>query len=328
MIELLFIIGMILVSLFVLIKGADYLINGAADLARFWRISPILVGLTIVAFGTSLPEFIVSVFSVMNGSADLSLGNIIGSNIANITLVLGICALLARRLKIKSKTFIYEIPFLVVSSFLLLILGSDFFIFGKEGVFLLSRFDGVIFMIIFALFIYYVFRSTQQKEKMVTKEFREEFAHKNSPWKNGLLIVGGIIALFAGGRLFVTYAGQLAGLAGLSKGFIGLTIAALGTSLPEVAASGMAAWKGKGNIAIGNIVGSNIFNVLFVLGATSLIKPIDINKSILGVDGIIMILVTLIFLVFATRRRGIDRKEGIALIGMYVLYMTFLIWRL
>ncbi len=141
-------------------------------------------------------------------------------------------------------------------------------------------------------------------------------------------IVGGIIALVVGGKLFTTYAGQLSELAGLSQSFIGLTIAALGTSLPELAASGVAAWKGHGNIAIGNVVGSNIFNVLFVLGMTSLIKPIEISASALSVDAVIMVFISMIFLVFATRNKAINRKEGITLLSIYVLYIAFSIWRI
>ena len=327
MLEILFVFLMIAISLFVLVKGADYLIDGASDFARFMRISPIIVGLTIVAFGTSLPEFIVSLFSALSGQPDISIGNIIGSNIANITLILGVCVIIAKKIKVKSKTLIYEFPFLIFSSFLLLILANDFFIFG-ENTFSLGRFDGVIFTIVFLAFMYYIFKTIKEDKKTIKKEFTEEYKHENSLWKNISYMVGGIIALVAGGKLFTTYAGQLSELAGLSQSFIGLTIAALGTSLPELAASGVAAWKGHGNIAIGNVVGSNIFNVLFVLGMTSLIKPIEISASVLSIDAVIMIFISMIFLVFATRNKALNRKEGIALLSMYVLYIAFTVWRI
>jgi cation:H+ antiporter len=326
MIDILFILLMIIISLFVLIKGADYLVDGATDLARFLRVSPILIGLTVVAFGTSLPEFIVSLFSVLGGSADISLGNIIGSNIANIALIIGFCAVITTQV-VRSKTLIYEFPFLIVSSFLLIILGNDFYIHNQNN-FLLSRFDGIIFIILFVIFIYYIFQSMRGERKSIKKEFKEEYESKKALWKSILLIVGGILAIVVGGKLFINYASDLAILAGLSEAFIGLTIAALGTSLPELATSGVAAWKKQGDLAIGNIVGSNIFNILFVLGITSLIKPISINSSVLSVDGIIMIFVSLLFLVFATRKMSISRKEGIALLTFYVVYIAFLIYRM
>ena len=327
MLEIMFVLLMIIISLFVLVKGADYLVDGSSDFARFMKISPVIVGLTIVAFGTSLPEFIVSLFSALSGQADISIGNIIGSNIANITLILGVSAIIAKKINLKSKTLIYEFPFLMFSGFLLLILANDFFIFGKNTL-SLGRMDGAILITAFLLFMYYIFKTIKSDKKVIKKEFKEEYKHKNPLWKNISYMVGGIVALVIGGKLFTTYAGQLSALAGLSQSFIGLTIAALGTSLPELAASGVAAWKGHGDIAIGNVVGSNIFNVLLVLGATTLIKPIEVNASVLSVDAVIMIFVSLLFLVFATKDLDINRKEGITLLSIYVLYIAFLIWRL
>ena len=326
MVEILIAIGLTLISLVFLVKGADFLIDGAADFARWMKVSPILVGLTVVAFGTSLPEFIVSLFSVLGDKADISIGNVIGSNIANIALVIGICAMIVS-LETKSKTLIYEFPFLIVSTFLLLILGNDNFIFNQNN-FLLGRFDGMIFILIFLFFIYYVFRSIKNDNKSVEKEFAAEIKHDNSTLKNTLLIIGGIVGLFIGGKMFITAASDLAKLAGLSDAFVGLVIAALGTSLPELFASGMAAWRGHGDLAIGNIVGSNIFNVLFVLGVTSLIKPIPVNSAILGLDGMIMLAVTLLFLVFATSNKKLHKLEGAGLVTFYVMYLAFLIIRL
>ena len=167
----------------------------------------------------------------------------------------------------------------------------------------------------------------KNSRKDVKKEFREEFQHKNSVWKNTLMIVGGIVALVVGGKLFIMFASQLSEIAGLSDSFIGLLIAALGTSLPELATSGVAAWKKQGDIAIGNIVGSNIFNVLFVLGSISLIKPITVNPVILQIDAMIMLFVTGLFLVFSTYGKKITRKEGIILLAIYLLYIASLIWR-
>ncbi len=315
----------ILISLFAIIKGADYLVEGASDVARWLKVSPILVGLTVVAFGTSLPEFVVSLFSVLSGSADISVGNIIGSNIANLALVIGITAILVP-LVVKSKTLMYEFPFMVVAEFVLLILATNHFIFGVDT-HSLERIDGLILLAIFVVFIIYVFKSMKDDIKSVEEEFAP-VGHKNSAWKNTGFIVGGLVALVIGGKLFIDSATELALVAGLSEAFIGLTIAALGTSLPELATSGVAAWKGKGDIAIGNIVGSNIFNVLFVLGTVSVIKPIAINPAVIQIDAVIMALITLFFLLFATSTKKLVRWEGIALVSMYVAYMVFLVVRL
>lgn len=326
MFDLLIIILLIVVGIAILVKGADFLVDGAADVARWLKVSPILVGLTIVALGTSLPEFIVSFFSALSGSADISIGNIIGSNIANIALVIGICAIIMP-LKVRSKTLINEFPFLVASSFLLLILANDHFIFAADS-FSLGRIDGGIFMVILVLFLFYVYYSMQSSngpKAEVKKEFRSEFQHENSVKKNVTLIVVGMLGLVLGGKLFIIYATKLAQIVGLSETFIGLTIAALGTSLPELASSGVAAWKGQGNIAVGNIVGSNIFNVLFVLGITSFVKPIAVDPSVLAVDGTIMIFLTLLFLFFATTGKSVNRNEGIILVALYIFYIGFLI---
>jgi len=324
---IIFVCLMILIALFVLLKGADYLVDGSADLARFLRVSPIVVGLTIMAFGTSLPEFIISFFSALNGQSDIAIGNIVGSNIANLALIVGIGAIVAKNIKVRSTSLMYEMPFLVVSSFLLLILADDFFIFGKDTL-TLSRFDGMVLLLVFVIFMSYIFSSIKEQRKTVTKEFSIEFKNKNPLWKNILFVVGGLAALIAGGRIFTLYAGQLADLAGLSGSFIGLTIAALGTSLPELAATITALWKKQGDIALGNIVGSNIFNILFVLGITSMIRPITIDSIILSVDAIVMIFISLVFLVFATKDTNINWTEGTSLLMMYVIYIIFVFWRM
>ena len=323
---LLLTILLVVASIFVLIKSADYLVDGSSGVARLLHISPIMIGLTIVAFGTSLPELIVSLFSALGGNNDISLGTIVGSNIANITLGIGICAIVAR-LKIKSKTLIYELPFLLVSTFLLLILSNDRFIFNTER-FLLGRIDGLIFLTLFGVFLYYIYKSMKQDQKSVKKQFKESLEDQNPTWKNVLLICGGIVGLFVGGKLFVNSASELAITAGLSEVFVGLTIAALGTSLPELITSIVAAFKGSGDMAIGNLVGSDIFNVLFALGITTTIKPISVNPAVLAIDGMVLLASVLFFLLFATSKRELSRWEGSAMVLMYLCYLSFLIWRL
>ncbi len=325
--EIVLTVTLLLISLFVLLKGADYLVDGAVDIARWMRISPILVGMTVVAFGTSLPEFVVSFFSLMAGNADISLGNIIGSNIANLALIIGLASMWIT-MQVKSKTLMYELPFLVVSSFLLLILAVDHFIWGTDT-FSIGRVDGLIFLTVFGFFIYYIFLSIRDgRQKAVSKEFRTTYRHIFPPWKDVLLVLGGILAVGVGGRFFTVYAKELSDLAGLSQAFIGLTIAAIGTSMPELVTSIVAAWKKKGDIAIGNIVGSNIFNVLFVVGLSSLFFPFKVNPSVLMVDAVVMIFITLLFLLFATNERKILRWEGAILLVSYMAYMGFLLWRL
>lgn len=326
MLELALVIVLIIVSLFVILKGADYLVDGAADFARWLKVSPILVGLTIVAFGTSLPELMVSLFAALNGSPDLSIGNIIGSNILNILVIIGVSAIIMP-LAVRSRTLIYEFPFLIISAFTLMLLSMDWFIF-QEQTFSLTRFDGIIFLLILGFFLLYVFTTARQEQKEVRRQFMAEYKNKNPFWKNGLLIVGGLAALIIGGKIFVMNAEKLAQLAGISEAFIGLTIAAIGTSLPELATSAVAAWKKQSDIAIGNIVGSNIFNILFVLGITSLLKPIPVNPAMLATDGIVMIVASLLFLIFATRDRKVVRWEGIVLVMCYLAYFGWLVWGL
>ena len=332
--SIIILILLFIASLVVLIKGADYLVDSAADLAAYLKVSPIIIGLTLVAFGTSFPEFIVSLFAVLSGSADLAVGNIIGSNIANIGLVIGATAIFMP-LIVKSKTLIYEMPFMVVSSTLLLLLANDNYLFG-QNTFTLGRLDGIIFWVIFMAFIIYIYKSIAdqkkektREEKAVKKEFQEEYKkHKNPLWKNILIILAGLAMVAVGGRLFVYSSSEGALLLGLSEAFIGVTIVALGTSLPELMTSLVAAFKKEGDIAIGSIVGSNIFNVLFVLGTVSLIKPIQLSQSLLFQDGMIMILITLIFLVIATTGRKIERWEGVVLLLSYFAYIAFLIYSL
>ena len=324
MIELIGIIALLIVSLFFLLKGADSLVDGAVDVAKWLKVSPMLIGLTIVAFGTSLPELMVSLFSALGGNYDLSVGNIIGSNIFNIAVIIGVSAVIVP-LTISKTTLAYEFPFMIISALLLLLLANDTYIF-QENTFTLGRFDGIIFLGAFALFMYYIILSAQNDRK--ANHAKKEIKAANPHWKNTLLVIGGLAALIAGGKAFTYSASRLAELMGLSQAFIGLTVAAIGTSLPELATSAMAAWKKQKDLAVGNIIGSNIFNILFVLGVTSLIHPIVVSPAMIATDGMVMILVSFLFLYFAARYRNISRWEGIALLTTYAIYFGYLIWRL
>lgn len=314
-----------LVSIYLLVKGADYLVKGSVDTARMLRISPILVGLTIVAFGTGVPEFVLSLIAALQQRGDIAIGNIVGSNITNIGLIIGIAAML-QRLRVRSKTLMYEFPFLLVSTFIFLLLSQDFYIYGQNTT-SLDAIDGIILLIIFCFFLIYIYRSIKEDQKTVKKEFSKTLQHKNPAWKNSLLIIGGCVALFVGGQLFIKYATEIAKVFTISDAFIGLTIAAVGTSLPELFTTIIAARQKQADLAIGNIVGSNIFNILFTVGFVSIISPITINPSLIVIDGVIMLFFTLLFLLFATKDKIIMRWEGMTLLLSFIIYLVFIIWR-
>lgn len=325
MIDIIFLACIFIVSLIALTKGADLLVDGSADFARFLKISPILVGLTVVAFGTSLPEFVVSFISAMFGSSDIAIGNVIGSNIANIGLIIGIAALIAP-LTVESKSLTYEFPFMIISSFLFIILANNMYVY-RSSLLGMERLDGIILIVIFIIFFVYIYRSVKKRDHKA-EEFAEAYKHENPLWKNIVLIIGGIIMLTAGGRLFVYSASEIALLFGVSEAFIGLTIVSIGTSLPELFTAVVAAYKGHTDIVIGNVVGSNIFNVLFVLGFTSTFVTLDVNPVLLFVDGIIMLGFTMVFLLFATTDMKVNRIEGGILFLCYFIYIAFLIYGL
>lgn len=322
MLDILILVTICLGSVALLTKGAVYLVDGSADFARFLKINPIIIGLVIVGFGTSMPELIVSLVSAVTGNNDLLLGNIIGSNIANIGLILGLSALIYP-LAIRTTTLMHEMGFMITAAFLFLILGNDWYLF-RTNVYAFTVVDGVIFLVCFSLFIYYIVRSAQHQRKAIVHEFSAEYTHTNPLWKNSILIIGGLIMLFIGGRLFIYGAIGLTKLLGISQSFIGLTVVALGTSLPELFTTIVAALKKETDIVVGNIIGSNIFNIFLVLGVTTLVQEITINPMILFVDALIMVFFTLLFMVFATTNRGISRIEGSVLLFLYILYIVYL----
>lgn len=246
-----------------LIKGADIFVEGASKLASKLNIPPIVIGLTIVAFGTSAPEAAISITSALGGNVDLAVGNIIGSNIMNVLLILGITGCIAK-LKVNNNTYRYEIPFVMVITLVLLMLGK----FGSS----IDRFDGVLLWGLFLLFLYYLYRLVKKGEEVPLDEV-EELDEKDTLLRLIIMIVLGMAAIVIGSNLTIDAATYIAEELGVSQRLIGLTIIAFGTSLPELVTSMTAAWKGKSDLAIGNIVGSNIFNILFVLGTTALISP-------------------------------------------------------
>jgi len=313
---------LLLAGLAVLIAGAEALVRGASSISKKAGIPPIVIGLTIVAFGTSSPELVVNVFSAFQGTTDLALGNIIGSNIANILLILGISALVVD-LKVQKSTTWKEIPFAFLAVLVLFAIANDKIIDRADGN-ILSRADGFVLLSFFAIFMYYIVELTRKGDNGAEQEEIKSYSVPVSIF----LTAGGLLALFFGGKLLVDQAVALAQLAGLSEMLIGLTIVAVGTSLPEMATSIIAARRGQSDIAIGNIVGSNIFNVFWILGATSLIKPISINVGA-NFDIFVSLMATaiLFFAMFVGKKHKLERWQGGVLLLTYILYIAYLIQR-
>jgi cation:H+ antiporter len=312
---------LLLVGFALLIKGADYFVEGASSIARSLRVSPLLIGLTIVAFGTSAPEATVSILAALEGSADVAIGNVVGSNIFNITLTVGVTAFLSP-LVVESSTIRKEIPFTMLGSIVLLILISDVVLNGSNDNYL-TRSDGLIFLAIFSIFLYYIFE--------VARNNRSEMENKdslpNTGWgKNSLLTIGGLAAIIFGGQLVVTNAVEIAYSFGMSETLVGLTIVAIGTSLPELVTSVTAALKKQSEIALGNIVGSNIFNIFFVLGASAVISPLPVDSNIFT-DMFILIGVTGALFIFSRSQLKISRGEGVILAIGYIIYLVYIILR-
>ncbi|MDO8669722.1 MAG: calcium/sodium antiporter [Candidatus Buchananbacteria bacterium] len=304
-----------------LIKGAELLVDGSSSLAKRFKISNLVIGLTIVALGTSAPELVINIISSLKGSADLAIGNIVGSTIANILLIGGIAAMIYP-LKILGGTAKKEIPLSLGAIILLLLLANDFFL-PKTGMLFLSRLDGVILLGSFLIFIYYTFGllKTESKE---TEEYPKHHFGTTLAY-----IVIGVAGLSLGGKWVVESVSQIALDLGFSQALMGLTIIAIGTSLPELATSAVAAYKKNADLAIGNIVGSNIFNIFWILGLSAIIKPLAFNES-LNTDILVAIGSTVIlfyFVLTGKENRRVERWEGVALFCLYMVYLTFLIWR-
>lgn len=311
---------LLLVGFALLIKGADFLVNGASSIAKKFNISNLAIGLTIVAFGTSAPELVVSIVSSVNNQADAAFGNVIGSNNFNLLFILGVAGIICP-LIVQKSTVKVEIPLSLGAAFLLLFLVNDVFIWGRNED-LLSRLDAFILLIFFVAFLIYIYRTMKANQG---SEDDHSIKLYSSPASISLIILG-MSMLVGGGKLVVDNAVDIAHLYGLSEKLIGLTILAVGTSLPELATSAMAAYRKNTDIAIGNVVGSNIFNIFLILGITGAINPAHYNSS-LNFDLGISIIATLVLItfMFTLRKHKLDRREaGLMLLG-YIGYTVFLI---
>ena len=299
----------IIIGIVCVLKGADFLTEGAAALARRVNIPEIVIGLTIVAAGTSAPELFVSLVSALKGTPDLAVGNVVGSNTMNCMLIVG-CAAMVAPMTISRSTVKKDIPFAVGASVLLMLLAMNNF---------LGRFDGILLLAGFVSFMVYSLRQAKNGQDDATTEEKQQ-----NPWLSALYIVLGLVGLVIGSNLFVDHASSLALALGISEGVVGLTVVAGGTSLPELATSVVAARKGQSAIAIGNVIGSNVFNILLILGLTATISPLQI-EGITTIDMAVMLIsVTLVWL-FSFTRYTVERWEGAALVGGYLVYLAWLI---
>lgn len=308
-----------LAGFYFLIRGADWLVDGASSIAKKMKVSNIMIGLTIVSFGTSAPELIVNLFASFKGSSDLAIANVVGSNISNVLLILGISAIIYP-LAVKKGTVSKEIPLNILAVMALFLLVNDMMI-DRMGFSSLTRIDGAILLLFFIIFIYYTFGIAKVEGES------DKVEEINTPISI-IKIIAGMLGLALGGHWIVNGAIVIAKQLGMSESLIGLTIVAIGTSLPELAASAVAAWKHKSDIAIGNIIGSNIFNIFWILGLSALIKPL-IFSPLLNFDIYFMAAITiLLFLfMFVGKKNALQRWQGVTLVGIYIGYIGFLIIR-
>lgn len=318
---------LLIIGFVLLIKGADFFVDGSSSVAKILKVPTIIIGLTVVAFGTSMPELSVSVTAALRGSNDLAVSNVLGSNIFNLLVVLGCCALV-KPVAAKWSLLKKEFPFSILITIILLLVDSDFSIMkvldGNKG-FVLGRWAGLLFLILFVLYIYATVKSAL-RSRAEAKDMEEEEYKTMSPLKSGIYIVLGLIGIVWGGNLVVDSASNIALTFGWSQTFIGLTIVALGTSLPELVTSVVAARKGENDLAVGNVVGSNIFNILLILGVSSFITPITLDVTAVY-DTIILIIASIIVYVSAISKREIQRKEGILFLVCYVAFFLYVFMR-
>lgn len=311
-----------MIGFVLLIKGADYFVEGSSSVAKRLKVPSLIIGMTIVAMGTSLPECAVSVAASLTGNNSLAVSNVVGSNIFNLMVVCGVCALFAP-LTIKKDTLQKEFPFSIICAILLMIFGY----FGMT----LGHVEGVILLVIFVGYLLWMIQSARNarkkhmEDRMMTEE--EEFVEDDIDiipmWKCLVFIIGGMIAIKYGGDFVVDGASVIAAGLGLSQTLIGLTIVATGTSLPELVTSIVAARKDEVDMALGNVIGSNIFNILFVLGIAASISPVAFLMENI-IDIIILVVMSLIVMVFAWTSQTIKRKEGIAMLVLYTIYLVYI----
>lgn len=316
----------LLLGLVLILVGANALTDGASAIARRWGVSDLVIGLTIVAFGTSAPELTISFISALNGSAEMAVGNVVGSNIFNVLVIIGVTALFSP-IRIERSIMTNEIPLVILSALALLAIGNGPLL-DEDSAPVISRVDGILLLLFFAIFMRYTFSQAKAAPQPEQTPNSVTPAKGMPLWKAVTWIIGGLAALIYGGDRFVAGASGIASALGVSDAIIGLTIVAAGTSLPELATSITAALKGKTGIALGNVIGSNIFNIFMVLGVTATVSPLRFG-DIGNLDLLVLTGASLLFWIFGWffRQRTITRAEGALLTLGYIAYVAVLISR-
>lgn len=317
MLDIVFLIGGLVLTLY----AANWLVDGSSSIAKRFNVSDLVIGLTIVALGTSTPELAINIFSAMKGSTDLAIGNVLGSNIANILLILGVASFFSP-LVISTNTTWKEIPFSLLAVIVLGLMANDLWLDPEVNGNFISRNDGLVMLCFLAIFIVYTFEIAKFNPDVV-----DEVSVK-PVWKSVLLTITGIVGLFIGGKLLVEGAIGLATMAGISERVIGLTIVAIGTSLPELAAAIVAAKKGKTDMAVGNVIGSNILNVFLILGVTATIHPMPFTAPASNYDlGLVTLSTFLLFIsTFLYNPKRIGKREGVIFVSLYIIYLVTLVF--
>ena len=314
--------SILVIGFVLLIKGADLFVDGASSIAKSLKIPSLIIGLTIVAFGTSAPEAAVSITGAFAGANDITVGNVIGSNLFNLLVVVGVASFISP-LNVKRSIIAKEFPFAIMGAFVLIVLGYDSRYHNYPDN-VLTRADGIMLLVLLAIFMYYLIELALTSRKNGVEE-EEEIKVYSMPKSIGLCLIG-VIGIVLGGDWVVDAASDIALKFGMSQSMVGLTIVAVGTSLPELVTSIVAARKGESDIALGNVIGSNIFNIFFVLGISSFIHEITINTAVFF-DMFIMLAASFITYGFAASKRKINKPEGAFLVLLYVVYMAFVIWK-
>lgn len=332
---------LLIIGFILLVKGADVFVESSSSIAKILKIPSLIIGLTIVAFGTSAPEAAVSITAALNNQNGMAIGNIVGSNIFNLLMVVGISGFI-KTLYVDKAVISKEFPFLILASILLFVLACDIPLQGTSSN-ILSRGDGIVLLMFFIIFMYSLIKvalhsmnqdsisqlsiSSEhciEEHCIVSSDSALIKTESKSLSKNIIISIIAIILIILGGKMVVSSASQIASSFGVSDQLIGLTIVSIGTSLPEFVTSVIAAIKGESSIALGNVIGSNMFNILFVLGASASISPMYIDPT-LFIDTLFMIFVTILTYLFAVKKRDINKKESFILIILYVIYMIYLL---
>ncbi len=307
----------LIVGFIMLIKGADFFVDGSSSIARLLRIPGVIVGLTIVAMGTSFPELSVSISAAMQGSNEIAISNVLGSNIFNLLVVTGSCALISY-VPVKTVLLKRDLPFSILASVLLFV-----FIIIGGGSLRIVRYEGLILL---ALFIFFVVMQVLDALKSRQETEADPLEKFISPWRSILLIIIGCVMVIYGGNFVVDSASAIASAFGLSETLIGLTVVAIGTSLPELVTSIVASRKDQNDLAIGNVVGSNIFNILMILGISTSIQPVPLEPTAI-IDSLVLIVFSLIMFIFCMTSKKLERREGMILLILYVIYDIYIILR-